>query len=366
MYEFAKIGEGKRDTFLKGSINDQVMNGGRFNTYLNAKVLYLSYFDKIPNCYKETFVKVKKFNKLLMKRFYADVLNIHYNSRPFKDYGNSKMDDVYYIMSNEVVCYVNYGAEEVEIYFSGKSHTTGEALHELLISCKSPKKVDMPHINIMYQRTSGLGLERLEVRENNLEVDLQYNDDFAAVDQIIKKRLNKKMDKGIILLHGAPGTGKTSYIKHLISHVEKEVIFMPPNVAANLTNPNLMTLLLDYPESILVIEDAENIIIDRDSTGASPVSAILNLSDGILSDCLNMQIICSFNTDLKNVDKALMRKGRLIAKYEFGLLETSKANLLSEKLGFHSNFTEPQLLTDVYNQDEVGQIQPLRKAIGFN
>jgi ATP-dependent 26S proteasome regulatory subunit len=125
--------------------------------------------------------------------------------------------------------------------------------------------------------------------------------------------------------------------------------------------------LIDHPNSIFVIEDAENIIIDRNHNGSSSVSALLNLADGLLSDCLNIQIICSFNTDLSYVDSALMRKGRLIAKYEFAELEMSKAQALSNKLGFSSAITLPMTLAAVYNQHERefgATVQ--RKTIGFN
>jgi hypothetical protein len=356
----------KKDLKSKGIIADSVIHGGRFNSHLNVKALYLSQFCKIPNCHKESCVDTPKFNKLFVKKYGSKIKEIYFNTRAMDSHVASQFDDVYYFLFKDVICYVNHGADDVEIYFSKKQYKKAQTLRALAISCIKPKDVDQPHINIMYQSGSSLSLQRLEIKRAAMEVDTHYNDDFKQVDAIIKKRLNRKQDKGIILLHGAPGTGKTSYIKHLIYHIKKDVIFMPPDIAANLTNPSLMSLLLDYPDSILVIEDAENIITDRDSRKSSSVSAILNLSDGILSDCLNMQIICSFNTDLNNVDKALLRKGRLIAKYEFGKLETSKANALSEKLGFHTTFTEPQVLTDIYNQDEITTREPLRKAIGFN
>jgi hypothetical protein len=47
-----------------------------------------------------------------------------------------------------------------------------------------------------------------------------------------------------------------------------------------------------------------------------------------------------------------MRKGRLIAKYEFKELEVPKANELSRKLGFSTNIQFPMTLTAIYNQDD--------------
>jgi len=148
--------------------------------------------------------------------------------------------------------------------------------------------------------------------------------------------------------------------------LKKKVIFLPPNLASAITNPELLSVLIDEPNSIFVIEDAENIIIDRETEGSSPVSALLNLSDGLLSDCLNIQIICSFNTDLSKVDSALLRKGRLIAQYEFKELETEKAQQLSDKLGFQTQISKPMTLTDIYNQEELNfENTKTRIPIGF-
>ncbi|MEI6434184.1 MAG: hypothetical protein WCP32_05010 [Bacteroidota bacterium] len=89
-------------------------------------------------------------------------------------------------------------------------------------------------------------------------------------------------------------------------------------------------------------------------------------SDRLLSDCLNIQIICSFNTDISKVDSAPMRKGRLIAKYEFKELAIEKAQKLSQKLGFPHIFNAPATLTAINNQGEKDFEQGrARGQIGF-
>ena len=61
-----------------------------------------------------------------------------------------------------------------------------------------------------------------------------------------------------------------------------------------------------------------------------------------------------------------MRKGRLIAKYEFKELETVKAQALSDKLLFNSKIYKPMTLTEIYNQDELSFQETIkRNAIGF-
>jgi hypothetical protein len=51
--------------------------------------------------------------------------------------------------------------------------------------------------------------------------------------------------------------GKTHYIRYLLTSVRKNVIFLPPNLAGAITNPDLISILIDNPNSIFVIEDAD-------------------------------------------------------------------------------------------------------------
>ena len=130
-------------------------------------------------------------------------------------------------------------------------------------------------------------------------------------------------------------------------------------------NPEFIELLIENPNSVLIIEDAENIMMDRQYNSDSSVSNLLNLSDGLMSDCLSVQIICTFNSSVNLIDSALMRKGRLIAKYEFGKLGVEKANLLSKHLGFDVNIDQPMTIAEIANPTE--KTQPVKKmeVIGF-
>ena len=80
----------------------------------------------------------------------------------------------------------------------------------------------------MYSINNYLYLKDFEVKKSKIDVALNYNDDFQAVHAHIVKRLNKPDDNGIVLLHGLPGTGKTHYIRHLTSLINKKMIYIPP------------------------------------------------------------------------------------------------------------------------------------------
>src|SRR5262249_3109982 len=157
---------------------------------------------------------------------------------------------------------------------------------------------------------------------------------FKETDLLIRRRLRRKKDKGIVLLHGLPGTGKTTYLRHLVGKLKKRVLFLSPAVARNLMDPEFLELLIDNPDTVVIIEDAENIIMDRRHSSSPAISNLLNISDGLLADFLNVQLICTFNSSLTMVDNALLRKGRLIARYEFGKLSVAKGQRLSNYFGF--------------------------------
>ena len=109
----------------------------------------------------------------------------------------------------------------------------------------------------------------------------------------------------------------------------------------------------DQPNSsILIIEDAERVISDREGNGSpAGVSNILNLTDGILADCLNIQIIATFNMKRERIDQALLRKGRLIAEHKFEKLSAEDTNKLLKHLGKSQEVSESMSLADIYNID---------------
>jgi hypothetical protein len=214
-----------------------------------------------------------------------------------------------------------------------------------------------------------LDTEEYDLTIPEIDLELNYGVEFLKIHETIVKRLNTHGDKGIILLHGDPGTGKTSYIKYLTRLIkDKDILFIPPTMAEMLSEPSIIPFLMEHRNSILLIEDAERVIADRDGKGsAAGVSNLLNLTDGILGDCLNIQVIATFNMKRERIDPALLRKGRLICEHKFDVLKLAETNKLLEHLKKDFVSTNPLTLADIYNIDcEPQKVTEVpKKRIGF-
>lgn len=214
---------------------------------------------------------------------------------------------------------------------------------------------------------------KLDIKDVDLEMN--YGKNFLEIDEMIVTRLKEKSN-GLYMFHGSPGTGKTTYIKHLTSKINKDFIYIPTNMLEYFTtDPNSLSMLLRKPNSILILEDAEKAILKREDGGSSSsVSSLLNLSDGIMSDIMKTSIIVTYNCSKYDIDDALKRKGRLQMDYEFGPLSIEDSHSLARSLNFPEDFIreeikEPTSLADIYNLqtkvDFLNKKESSKRVIGF-
>jgi ATPase family protein associated with various cellular activities (AAA) len=332
--------------------------------YLECKSLYLYCFKRIPSTTHVDNVDVGKAFDHIREMYGQLIADVHQACFFSRQENKQVFRETIFVLRNKVI--VQLAPNYASILYAPEKYVFVDSLVTAFSEFKLPEKSKEFEINVITFNRNGLDLKALAIQPTNLDLDLYYNDDFKQVHDVIRSRLSQQNDKGIVLLHGIPGTGKTTYLRHLIGELDKRVLFVSPSVAGQLMNPEFIDLLIDNPNAILIIEDAENIIMDRKQNSNSSVSNLLNLSDGLLSDCLSVQIICTFNSSLSMIDSALMRKGRLIASYEFGKLTIGKAQRLSDQLGLNQVILKPMTLAEITNPEAKDYQIKKTNTIGFN
>ncbi len=255
----------------------------------------------------------------------------------------------------------------IDFFYDGNQpeseNWTLETNHALRSKFGSPQK---PKFKVLVHHEGMFATEDVNTGDfTAVDIHEMYNNDFAEIDEIINTSM-ARAESGIVLLHGEPGTGKTTYIKHLICKFkDKEFIFIQNDFVKDLLKPSFISFLLQNKNSVLIIEDAEKVVVSRDNVSEdSIVSTILQLTDGLFSDFLNIKILCTFNTDIAHIDKALLRKGRMIAKYNFTPLSAEKTSLLAKRLG-HDSITGSLTLADIFEYDKREFKNAVKKAVGF-
>lgn len=309
----------------------------------NKEELIEKFKNIAPN---DTYLKCKK---------YFEENNISYIEQRYEEYA-------YIINENKeaILC-----RNKCSVWYMGPEPVLPDWIVDLLVF----KEIDTKHRYkyLVYDPDEqGFSTMDLTMNPKEIDIDANYNDDLP--DNKIREFLESD-ECGIIILHGEPGTGKSTYIRHLISNVDNEFLYLDQSSFQNITDATFIRTLIEHKNCVIILEDCENLIQERLSGGDSQIAALLNLTDGLLGDSFKFKVLCTFNTDLKNIDKALMRKGRLKIKYMFKLLDKDKTSKLMKKLGFKSKDIpkKDMSLAEIYSFGEVVNYNSEEKTtVGFN
>lgn len=333
------------------------------SSYVSPYRIFFAYTKRIPNIITIDDLNIESFKKWFEKKYQNDIVQQHYSH----DFNMTKkvLENAHhnYLLKNGLLVSIEY----TSVYFCHVDEQM-ELVNELFEEAKkfmyTQKKTT--DICLIYNQNGELNTQLVEIKKPKIDFNIHYNEDFHPIHKEIVKQLNKKDTNGLYLFHGQPGTGKSTYIKFLIHQLKKKVIFISPKMAGELDNLNMTPFLLNNKNTVFVIEDAEELITSREEVRNSNLSMLLNLTDGLLGESLGIQIIATFNTDVKNIDKALLRKGRLSQIYEFKPLAIDRANRLLNKLGIMETVIQPLPVTDIFNFEKDNQYRPvLKKAVGF-
>jgi len=269
---------------------------------------------------------------------------------------------------DDAVFNFNYSPNSDQTWVSWASNNPLLSLIFSALESFLTKREPKGHVFVLIPCTGGLRSESIGVGAVPLLKDNYNKDTIEGYEAVVNDIKSKNPLGRLAIFDGPPGTGKTFLIRALLSDLPKvKFLLLPSNMMESLTAPELLLALMNESDSdsgcgdqcsdtttkpvapkpfgysndnkdektplVLIVEDADRCLSHRATDNISAISSLLNISEGIIGNLLDIRIICTTNAEIDDIDGAIMRTGRLSARVEVGLLSVEKAKEVYARIG---------------------------------
>ena len=169
--------------------------------------------------------------------------------------------------------------------------------------------------------------------------------------------LKNPIDIGkLIFWMGDPGTGKTYSVRALIREWKEKftihLISDPENFFENVGYVNeVITRASEGQGNLFVIEDSPRAVLSeaRSSVDTYSMGRLLNLTDGILGQGLEILFLMTTNDDIKDIDRAFLRDGRCLQRLRFEPFDKAEATAWLSSQGVDLDLEKKEyVLSELY------------------
>lgn len=227
-----------------------------------------------------------------------------------------------------------------------------EELDEFILSEEIENQEDKNNLFSVVINQNGFDLEPIKNPDLSISsIENCYNDDvLKSIKKMSKKLLKNK--KGLNIIHGERGTGKSSVIYFLSEKlIDKQFIYLPSNYFdLTLNNPEFKSFLKKHSNSVIILDDCEIFFSEMYTKSNLVTVNILQMVDGLDSHNFNLNLILIMNcSDEKEIDTQLLSCNNLKDVIKVTPLKKNKVLEICKILKKKNKFDTPIRLVEILN-----------------